>query len=155
MNPTEPQIQAPATNGATAAPLAMQTVKPSRFGAVDVHLHFPSHDREIVVKKKIALDGWYKDERAAIEVALHPGMASNQGQTIHIDAESGVQIKYTGLRGWIGLDGRYAYAAKTKKDAQDLVSARQKDNTRQVIWLIGAIIVQGLGLIILAAMAAG
>lgn len=82
---------------------------------VRVHLHFPTHDREVIVKKKLRLDGRYRDVKSEIDVPLMPGMAVNGGADIHIDAERGVQVKYAGLAGWVGIDGRWSFAAEVRK----------------------------------------
>jgi len=87
---------------------------------VQVHLMFPSQDTHRVVKRRVALNGRYRDERAQIDVPLHPNMSTNGGKEIWIDAEKGVQVQYRGLTGWVGVDGRYTFAAQIKKDAQDL-----------------------------------
>lgn len=111
-------------------------VKESRPGRkVDVHLWWPTHDTRIKVRTRLALDGWYRDERAKIHVPLHPRWAMNQGREVHIDAERGVQIRYEGLRGWVGMDGRYAMAANVGRDAQELQAARAPNRDKQFMWM--------------------
>jgi hypothetical protein len=108
-----------------------------------VRLHFPSHDRVLQVKKKIALDGRYVDDTAKISVPLQAGMSTKTsevnlpkdlmeglarvldrstwaGDTIDIDAETGNQIRYVGRREHRLGDGRHEFASAVKKDARDL-----------------------------------
>lgn len=88
-----------------------------------VHLLFPTHDKHLVVKKKLALDGRYEDERAKISVPLMPGYATKNGKNdseVWIDAEQGIQVKYGGVKGWVGVPGRFTYASQVQKDARDL-----------------------------------
>lgn len=109
---------------------------------VQVRLHFPSHDRVLEVKKKIALDGRYVDEKAKINVSLQPGMSTKTsqvnlspelrqmlakaldestfaGDSIDINAEEGKQIKADSGGYRIG-DGRHEFASAVRKDARDL-----------------------------------
>lgn len=88
-----------------------------------VHLLFPSHDKHLTVKKRLKLDGRYVDEKAAINVPLMPGYATKNGKNdseVWIDAEQGIQVKYGGLKGWVGVPGRFTYASQVQKDARDL-----------------------------------
>jgi hypothetical protein len=143
---------------------------------VTVHLHFPSHDKEVVVQKKIALDGTFIDERAQFKATLQPGMnhhgyrvqlseetmkrlseelkyAEPSGEIIHINAERGVQIKADNLKGWTGIDGRYTFAAQVRRDAQDLQAGREPPKSEKfVVWMGIAIIALIIGLVIVAAM---
>lgn len=88
-----------------------------------VHLLFPSHDKHIVESHDLALDGRYEDPKAKISVPLMPGFATkgkkNQSE-VWIDAEQGIQVKYAGLKGWVGVPGRFTYASQVQKDARDL-----------------------------------
>ena len=144
-----------------------------------VHMHWPTHDKELVTKQKIALDGSFKDDKAGVEVALQPGMstagatvklrketldmlqkdlarADPSNQIIHLDVDKGIQIKYTGLKGWVGIDGRYSYAAKIGKDAADLQAGREEKKTDKfALWFGIVMVISIIGNIILAAMADG
>lgn len=88
-----------------------------------VHKLFPSHDIHIVKKHKLALDGRFEDHKAKISVPLMPGFATKNARNqseIWIDMEQGIQVKYGGLKGWVGVPGRFTYASQVRKDARDL-----------------------------------
>lgn len=150
---------------------------------VAVHLHLPTHDKEIVVKKPLMLNGQgrYRDDKVGIDVALMPGMSHHAGtvelqkdtmsllqrdlqriqsdasEIIHIDAEAGKQIKYTGKEhGFVGIPGPYTYKAETGKDSQELYEGRKpKENHTVFIWLVISVMVSIVGNIVMAAMAFG
>lgn len=108
-----------------------------------------------MVKKRLALNGWYRDEKAGIDVPLHPKMAMNQGAEVHIDVERAVQIKYDGIKGWIGVDGRYSIAANVGRDAQYLQAARGKDYSKVVMWGSLVVIAAIFGLVLALGIVAG
>lgn len=129
---------------------------------VGIHLMFPSQDAHAMVKKKIALNARYRDEKAEIDTALAPGMtvdgyamklkpdtvkllqrdlsgAEYTGEEMFLDAENGIPVKYRGLKGWVGPDPRYQFASDIKKDAQDL-RARGENMLGKYAWHIVVII---------------
>lgn len=140
---------------------------------VTLHLHFPTHDKEVVVKEKLELDGAYVDDRADIKVPLRAGMnhhgytvdlpkdlmdrlkaacaqADPTGEIIHLNAESGLQLK-AGRDRFVGPDGRYNYASKIRNDAQELQAGRDPPKSDKfVVWMGIAIIVLTIGLILVA-----
>ena len=142
---------------------------------VAVHLHLPTKRKEVLVRKRLKLDGWYVDDMAEVKVPLAPGAASTAGRValqddtltlvrrdlaavqdvggiIHVDVERGVQLVYDGLDGWTGIDGRFTYAANAKAHAQDLQT--RGSNTQRWIWpLVIVFLGLVLALIIVASLA--
>lgn len=114
-----------------------------------VHLMFPSQDTHVQTTRKVALDGRYRDDKAKIDVPLHPNMSTNGGREIWIDAERGVQVQYQGLKGWVGLDGRYQHASDVRKDAADL-RARGEDPFQKLKWWIFAMVAVSLAALCVA-----
>lgn len=142
-------------NGFKPSPEAYDLKSPRAGRVVDIHLWFPSHNTRLRVRKRLALDGWYRDDKAKIAVPLHPRMAMNQGREVHIDAERGIQIRFEGVRGWIGVDGRYSYAANVGRDAQELQASRAKSYDKIVMWGSLVVIAAILGLVIALGITAG
>lgn len=94
----------------------------ARRGKTRVHVLYPSHNAHHTVRagRRALKNGRYFNRRLELDVPLDPGMDWNGGGDIYIDGDRGVQTTYTGLAGWLGIDGRYAYAADFRKDARDL-----------------------------------
>lgn len=119
-----------------------------------IHLHFPSHNAHVTVKKKLPLDGIFVDEKAGVKVPLTPSMATNlvaikkgsekqpltsflehveflpggrAEKEIWIDGERGLQVRYDGVRGYVGPDGRMMMASRAKDHAKAL-------QTRGISW---------------------
>lgn len=113
---------------------------------IRVHLMFPSTQAHRVVKAKVKLGDRFRSDRDQIDVLLRPDMAWNGGRDVWVDAERGIEVnygnprknapkmglagevvEYAGLPRWVGVDGRYTYAAQINKDARDL-------QTRGINW---------------------
>lgn len=86
---------------------------------MSVYLWYPTQNRLEERKVKTQPDGTVLFNELQVQVVLDPALRLATGQ-IFIDAERGVQIRYEGLKGWVGIDGRYTYAAQVKRDARDL-----------------------------------
>lgn len=91
-------------------------------GRTRIHLLYPSHNSVVTRRAgRLALrNGRYFNRKLGLDVPLDPGMDWNGGGDLYIDGDRGVQVTYEGLHGWLGIDGRYAFAADFRKDARDL-----------------------------------
>lgn len=96
-------------------PVINETVVLPKKGKMRYRLIDPAGRRSVIDERKPDNLGRYKNDKYQIDCPIDGSMLWNGGTEVWIDVTRGIQITYDGLRGWVGIDGKFSYKAEVGK----------------------------------------
>lgn len=70
----------------------------------------------VIDERKPSHDGRYKNDKYQIDCPIDGSALFNGGTECWVDVNQGIQItNFDGVRGWVGIDGKFSYKAEVGK----------------------------------------